>query len=116
MGAAISTNPIVECQSKSQWEAEFEASKLSNKLLMIDFTATWCGPCKRMEPVIEDWAARYPDVQFIKIDVDRLEDVARAFGVDVLPAYVFLKKGKEIDRVVGVKKDELERKIEKHRV
>lgn len=44
------------------------------------------------------------------------QDVARSFGVDTMPAYVFLKRGKEVDRVVGAQKDELERKIEKHRV
>ncbi|GLU03001.1 hypothetical protein SLE2022_202240 [Rubroshorea leprosula] len=94
MGAAISTNPIVECQSKSQWEPQFEASKLSNKLLVIDFTATcssrlmWIG--------WRTWLGH--------------------LGLKRRPAYVFQKIGKEIDRVVGVKKDELERKIEKHRV
>ncbi|GLT63712.1 hypothetical protein SLA2020_362560 [Shorea laevis] len=116
MGAGGSIPLVPECQTRSQWRAQFDAFKFSDKLLVIDFTATWCGPCKRMEPVIQDCAAKYNDVQFTKIDVDKLDDVARSFGVDTMPAYVFLKKGKEIDRVIGAQKDELERKIEKHRV
>ncbi|OMO55090.1 Thioredoxin [Corchorus olitorius] len=117
MGAAASSSSkIVEMQSKSQWRAQLEASKQSNKLLVIDFTATWCGPCKRMEPILEEYANIYADVQFIKIDVDMLADVAREFRVDAMPTFVFVKKGKEVDRIVGARKDELQRRIEKHMI
>lgn len=116
MGASVSTLSVVECHSKSQWRSQYEASKLSNKLMVIDFTAKWCGPCQRMDPVIHDCATKYTDVQFMKIDVDKLEDVAKQFGVNSMPTFVFLKNGKEIDRIVGANTDELERKIEKHRV
>ena len=115
MGASSSTAKIVEMQSTSQWRAQLEDSKQSNKLLVIDFTATWCGPCKRMEPAIEEYATIYTDVQFIKIDVDMLADVAREFKVEAMPTFVLVKKGKEVDRIVGARKDELQKLIEKHR-
>ncbi|EXB30121.1 Thioredoxin H2-2 [Morus notabilis] len=82
---------------------------------VIDFSATWCGPCKFMEPIYNDMAARFSDVDFVKIDVDELSDVAQEFGVQAMPTFVLTKKGKEVDRVVGAKKDELERKVQKHR-
>ncbi|EOY00224.1 hypothetical protein QUC31_014359 [Theobroma cacao] len=116
MGANASTPRIIEMQSKSQWRAQLEASKQSNKLLVIDCTATWCGPCKRMEPAIEEFATIYADVQFIKIDVDLLADVAGELKVDSMPTFVLVKKGKEVDRLVGARKDELQRMIEKHRI
>ncbi|XWS68885.1 hypothetical protein CRYUN_Cryun04dG0132100 [Craigia yunnanensis] len=116
MGASASTSRIVELQSMSQWRAKLEASKQSNTLLVIDFTATWCGPCKSMEPVIEDYATIYADVQFIKVDVDMLAAVAREFKVEAMPTFVFVKKGKEVDRIVGARKAELQKMIEKHMI
>ncbi|KAK8490916.1 hypothetical protein V6N12_016045, partial [Hibiscus sabdariffa] len=53
--------------SLAQWNEKLASTKQSNKLLVIDFSATWCGPCKWMEPAIEEYANTYPDVEFIKI-------------------------------------------------
>ncbi|XVE92552.1 hypothetical protein REPUB_Repub01dG0107500 [Reevesia pubescens] len=116
MGAKASTHRIVEMHSTSQWRGQLEASKQSNKLLVIDFTATWCGPCRQMEPAIEKYASIYEDVEFIKIDVDILADVAQEFKVEAMPTFVLVKKGKEVDRIVGASKSELQKMIEKHRI
>ncbi|RVX08714.1 Thioredoxin H2 [Vitis vinifera] len=83
--------------------------------MVIDFAATWCGPCKFMEPAVKSMASKYTDVDFVKIDVDELPDVAQEFTVQAMPTFVLLKKGKEFERVIGAKKDELEKKIQKHR-
>ncbi|KAL9421315.1 hypothetical protein AB3S75_038811 [Citrus x aurantiifolia] len=106
----------MELQSKHQWRSQYEASKQSDRLVVIYYTAAWCGPCKFIEPYVKDFAAMYTDVQFIKIDVDWLPEAAKAFDlIDVLPTFVLVKRGKEIDRVVGAKKDELQMKTEKRR-
>ncbi|KAI9170095.1 hypothetical protein LWI28_022504 [Acer negundo] len=110
-----SQNQILEFQSKDQWKAHFEASKETNKLLVIDFTATWCGPCKSMEPAIKEFVAKYTEVEFIKIDVDKFKEIAKQFGIEAMPTFILVKKGKEVDRLVGAKKDDLQKKIEKHR-
>ncbi|KAK4488464.1 hypothetical protein RD792_004228 [Penstemon davidsonii] len=83
--------------------------------MVVDFSATWCGPCKFIEPVFHEMSVKYSDVDFVKIDVDELADVAREFGVQAMPTFVLLKQGKEVERVTGAKKDELEQKILKHR-
>ncbi|KAK1551940.1 hypothetical protein Q3G72_007716 [Acer saccharum] len=111
-----SPNQILEFQSKDQWKAHFEASKETNKLLVIDFTATWCGPCKSMEPAIKEFVAKYTEVEFIKIDVDKFTEIAKEFGIEAMPTFILVKKGKEVDRLVGAKKDDLQKKIEKHRI
>ncbi|KAK3223137.1 hypothetical protein Dsin_010162 [Dipteronia sinensis] len=110
-----SQNQILEFNSKDQWKAHFEASKETNKLLVIDFTATWCGPCKSMEPVIKEFVAKYTEVEFIKIDVDKFTEIAKQFDIEAMPTFILVKKGKEVDRLVGAKKDDLQKKIEKHR-
>ncbi|KAB1220726.1 Thioredoxin H2 [Morella rubra] len=114
-GTVTATPRVIAFHSKDQWKAHFDASKETNKLLVIDFTATWCGPCKFMEPAFKDFSAKYTDVDFIKIDVDELQSVAREFGVEAMPTFLLIKKGKVVDKVVGARKDELQKKIEKHR-
>nr|KYP65970.1 Thioredoxin H-type 2 [Cajanus cajan] len=83
--------------------------------MVLDFTATWCGPCKLMDPVIQEFAAKFTDVEFIKIDVEELMEVSQPLQVHQLPTFILVKKGKVTDRVVGVRKEELKRSIEKHR-
>ena len=111
-----SQNEILEFQSNEQWKAHFNACKETNKLMVIDFTATWCGPCKFMEPTIKEFANRYSEVEFVKIDVDKFTEVAAEFGVEAMPTFILVKRGKEVDRLVGAKKDDLQSKIEKHKI
>uniref|UniRef100_A0A5B6Z7Y3 Thioredoxin domain-containing protein n=1 Tax=Davidia involucrata TaxID=16924 RepID=A0A5B6Z7Y3_DAVIN len=113
--SSTKTSQVLAFHSSPKWRAHFEASKETNKLIVIDFTATWCRPCRFMEPAINEFAAKYTDVEFIKIDVDELMDVAQEFGVQAMPTFILMKKGKEVDKVVGAKREELQKKIEKHR-
>ncbi|KAK4409889.1 Thioredoxin H2 [Sesamum angolense] len=106
---------VIAFHSAQRWQLHFNSSKQLNKLMVVDFSATWCGPCKFMEPVFNNLAAKYTDVDFVKIDVDELSDVSREFGVQAMPTFLLLKQGKEVERVIGAKKDELEQKIRKHR-
>ncbi|XP_062151248.1 thioredoxin H2 [Alnus glutinosa] len=106
---------IMSFHSSARWQLHFNSSKESSQLTVIDFAAAWCGPCKFMEPAVHGMATKFSDVVFAKIDVDELPDVAQEFQVQAMPTFVLVKKGKEVDRVVGAKKDELEKKIEKHR-
>ncbi|KAD4983167.1 hypothetical protein E3N88_19838 [Mikania micrantha] len=121
MGAQISSQQksdhgeVLSINSLDNWKTRFQNSKTSNKLMVIDFSAAWCGPCKFIEPAVHDLAIEFSDVDFIKIDIDVLPDVAKDFEVNAMPTFVLVKKGKECERIVGAKKDELHRMIEKHR-
>ncbi|CAI8587795.1 unnamed protein product [Vicia faba] len=108
-------SPILTFHSTAKWKAHFEASKQTNKLMVIDFTAAWCGPCKYMNTVIKEFAGKYKDVEFIKIDVDELMEVASAFQVQAMPTFILIKNGKVVEKVVGAKKEELQKMIEKRR-
>ncbi|XP_028806432.1 thioredoxin H2 isoform X2 [Neltuma alba] len=105
----------MQFHSSARWQLHFNEVKDSNQLIVIDFSASWCGPCKFIEPAIHAMADKFTDVEFVKIDVDELSDVTREFQVQAMPTFVLWKKGKEMDRVVGAKKDELEKKVEKLR-
>ncbi|XP_074276241.1 thioredoxin H5-like [Silene latifolia] len=114
-GHTPNTNRVIAFHSSTCWREYFHASKTSDKLMVIYFTATWCSPCRYMAPIVDEFAAHYTDVEFDKIDVDELFNVSQEFGVQALPGFLFIKRGKEIDRVTGARREELQRKIEKHR-
>ena len=98
--------------------ADFENSVLNNnKLVMIDFYADWCGPCKMVSPIIEEIAEEYKDVcDVFKLDIDVAPDVATKYNVLAVPTIIFFKDGKAVDTIVGaVPKTELVSKIEKYK-
>lgn len=70
--------------------------------VVIDFFATWCGPCKRIAPVFEDLADKhYPAITFFKVDVDESAELVEKFGVSAMPTFVFLKNGYIVKKVEG---------------
>ena len=83
---------------------------------LLDFYADWCGPCKVMEPLIDEIKNEMGDkIQVRKIDVDSDNDTAMQFGVMSIPTFIVLKDGKEVDRAVGSQpKDSIVSKITAH--
>ncbi len=69
--------------------------------VLVDFYANWCGPCKMLAPVLEQFANDMPDVQVIKVDVDVVSDVAKEFGVVSIPTLILCKEGEIVDKQVG---------------
>ena len=81
----------------------FDKALGEGKLMMVDFWADWCGPCRMLAPVIDQLAERY-EGQVIsgKVNVDEEQELAIRYGVMSIPTVIFFKDGKEIDRKVGV--------------
>ena len=83
--------------------AEFEEVVLkSDKPVLVDFNATWCGPCRMLKPALEEVAAERADVKIVGIDVDENRDLAIEYGVSSIPCLVLIKDGAEADRSVGL--------------
>ena len=82
----------------------FNAEVLNcQKTVLLDFWASWCGPCRMLSPTVDQVAEERPDVMVGKVNVDEQPELAQAFGVMSIPTLVVLKGGKTVDTSVGVK-------------
>ena len=84
-------------------QAEFEALIKENNNVIIDFYATWCGPCKMLAPIFEQVAAEKENVTFVKVDVDEAGELANLFGITSSPTVVYIKNEKMALRELGFK-------------
>lgn len=83
--------------------ADFEEVVLkSEKPVLVDFNATWCGPCRMLKPTLDELAAERPDLTVVGIDVDENMDLAEEYGVFSIPCVVLFKDGAEAERSVGL--------------
>ena len=83
--------------------ANFEEEVLKSKLpVLVDFSADWCGPCKMMAPMIDEFAEEYEgELKVMKINVDQSPDIAQKYNVMSIPMFAFFKKGEVVETAVG---------------
>lgn len=81
-------------------EEEFK-NIINSEYALVDFFATWCGPCKMMTPVLENIASSRDNIKVAKVDVDRFESLARTYGVMSIPTLILFKNGNVVDTKVG---------------
>lgn len=91
----------------------FESLKAGELPLVVDFWATWCGPCRMIAPVVEELAREYDGkITIGKCDVEDAEDVAAEYGIRNIPTLLFFKNGEVVDKMVGAaSKAKIEEKI-----
>lgn len=80
--------------------------------MVLQFSAEWCGPCKMIAPEIETLAQNNSSIKFCKIDVDKCVDIAKEYGIQSMPTFIFIKNGKELERFSGANKIKVEACIE----
>lgn len=84
----------------------------SDKAVLIDLYADWCGPCRRMAPIVEEMAEKYPSIAVYKVDVDKEGELAQVFGASSIPLFVFIPKGGEPQLMKGAtSKKEFEKAV-----
>jgi len=96
----------------SHFEAEMASS--GTKLVVVDFTASWCGHCQRIAPVFEQLARKYPRAIFLKVDVDKCQETAASHEVSAMPTFIFYRNKTKVDRLKGADPTSLENKIQQY--
>ena len=95
--------------NKSNFEKEVINS---GKKVLADFNADWCGPCKMLKPIIEEFANNNTDIKVVSINVDNEDELSEKYNVSSIPCLVLFDKGKEIKRNVGlISRDDLDNLI-----
>ena len=74
----------------------------SNKTVLIDFYAEWCGPCQMLSPIVEQVAQENDNIKVVKVNVDENQSLAVEFGIKAIPTLIVIKEGKEANRAVGM--------------
>ncbi|MGN1194116.1 MAG: thioredoxin [Acutalibacteraceae bacterium] len=81
----------------------FESVKASEKTVLLDFYADWCGPCRMVSPLVDEIAEEYPEYLVGKINVDEESELASSFGVTSIPTLVVMKDGKVVNQSSGAR-------------
>ena len=96
-------------------KADYDNALKADKLVVIDFTASWCPPCKMIAPKYEAMAEEFADANLHKVDVDENSEAAQAAGIQCMPTFKFYKGGEEVDKIEEANIDKLRELIEKHK-
>jgi len=109
---ASSMSAVKGVLEDSMFQVELAAA--GPKLVVVDFTATWCGPCKRIAPFFDELSTKYPKAVFLKVDVDQCQETAAANGVSAMPTFICFRNKTKIDKIQGADNKALEEKIKQH--
>ncbi|XP_076893870.1 thioredoxin H-type-like [Bidens hawaiensis] len=97
--------------TKNAWDQKLSEAKAQGKIVIGNFSASWCGPCKSMTPHYIELSEKYPSLMFLTVDVDELKEFSTQMDVKATPTFFFFKDGQQFDKLVGANKPELQKKI-----
>ncbi|XP_072373439.1 thioredoxin 1-like [Scyliorhinus torazame] len=89
------------CLIENEEDFEAKLKQAGGQLVVLDFFAEWCGPCKTIAPTFEEFAKKYTNVIFYKVDVDAAGEVAEKCNVTSMPTFVFFKNGQQVGIIIG---------------
>jgi len=101
-------------QIRDKEELQNVMKAAGDNLVVIDFFATWCGPCKIIKPKVDDLAAelKQDKVTIVKVDVDEVEELTTEYGISSMPTFILLKKAAKVDEMTGTNLDKLRQIID----
>eukprot|EP00529_Nitzschia_sp_RCC80_P032688 CAMPEP_0113462228 /NCGR_PEP_ID=MMETSP0014_2-20120614/11970_1 /TAXON_ID=2857 /ORGANISM="Nitzschia sp." /LENGTH=233 /DNA_ID=CAMNT_0000354057 /DNA_START=423 /DNA_END=1124 /DNA_ORIENTATION=+ /assembly_acc=CAM_ASM_000159 len=105
---------LVATSTSDEVDEIVQEASVNELLVVIDFTASWCGPCKAIAPLYEEMSEEYDTVIFLKVDVDEDPDTAAKYSVSAMPTFLFVKGGKVIDRLQGANPQKLRDMVEEY--
>ncbi|KAJ8680363.1 hypothetical protein QAD02_016150 [Eretmocerus hayati] len=104
---------VHEVESSEEFETKLKEA--GDKLVIVDFFATWCGPCKMIAPKLDELSKELDDVVFLKVDVDKVENLTEKYEISSMPTFVFIKNGNKIDQFSGANITKIQDKIKEHK-
>ncbi|XP_048139077.1 thioredoxin H9 [Rhodamnia argentea] len=97
--------------TKESWDQKLSEANKDGKIVLANFSATWCGPCKIMAPFYSELSEKHPSIMFLLVDVDELTEMSTSWDIKATPTFFFLRDGQQIEKLVGANKPELQKKI-----
>ncbi|KAL0675936.1 hypothetical protein Bca4012_003917 [Brassica carinata] len=97
--------------TKESWDEKLAEAGRDGKIVIANFSATWCGPCKVVAPFYIELSEKHPSTMFLVVDVDELSDFSSSWDIKATPTFFFLKNGQQIGKLVGANKPELQKKV-----
>jgi len=105
---------VIKVHTEKEFNEAMEKAKTSNKGVVIDFFAIWCGPCHYISPFYADYSEKYPNVMFLKVDVDQLAVISQKYKVECMPTFKLINKlGETVETLEGADPEQLETSISK---
>lgn len=98
----------------SQDDFDKQLADAGDKLVIVDFHATWCGPCKMIAPKLQAMSQEMTNVVFLKVDVDEVDEVAVKYQISCMPTFVFFKNKEKIDHFSGASEAKIREYLEKY--
>ncbi|GFY84441.1 thioredoxin H-type 9 [Actinidia rufa] len=92
------------------WEEKMSEANDNEKIVVANFSAAWCGPCRTIAAAYCELADKYSSMIFVTVDVDELPEFSTSWDIKATPTFFFLKDGRQVDKLVGANKEELHRK------
>jgi len=105
---------VREVTTKEEWDEEMRKATEDKRLVIVDFTASWCGPCKVLKPKFADLSLQYQDTVFLKVDVDKCKGLSREQKVEAMPTIKTYKNGVCVQTVQGALFDDIVAMIKKN--
>ncbi|CAG9829051.1 unnamed protein product [Diabrotica balteata] len=96
---------IIDIENKADFQTRLREA--GDSLVILEFAASWCGPCKMIGPKVEQLAKRFQDILFFRIDVDEFEDIAVEYDVTSMPTFVFIQNNKTLETLIGANSEKL---------
>ncbi|XP_048141946.1 thioredoxin H9-like isoform X2 [Rhodamnia argentea] len=97
--------------TKESWDEKLSEAIKDGKIVIANFSATWCGPCRVIAPFFSEISEKHPSLMLLLVDVDELTEFSTSWDIKATPTFFFLKDGKQVDKLVGANKPELQKKI-----